>query len=152
MPGQNYVEWFDCRRKRHKKRQPCMLLLSRGSATNQSDTWSEKWNWFGQNTRHGSNIVSNIQLCCCSIWSDSSSMHRKDRRTRSNDLVLKVIRSRTKRTDNPRRFLCFGWPSALPRSTPGTARSYRESRKFRCAISNQDELTKELLEYQHKGT
>ena len=63
-----------------------------------------------QNTRYGSQILSHVQFCCCSLRRHSSRMHRKSRRTRSNDLVWKTIRSRTERTSYPNRSPCTGRP------------------------------------------
>ena len=42
-------------------------------------------------------------------------MYCKSRRSRSNDLVWKTIRSRTARTRNPSRFPCIGRPTVRPR-------------------------------------
>ena len=80
--------WSDCSR----RRQSSMLLLSHASATKRSGTRSKQLGThssfltfthsgtptpflnliFVKSTRYGSNVMSNIQLCCCSLWRHSS--------------------------------------------------------------------------------
>ena len=92
---QDFVEWFDCRRDRQKRRQTSMLLLIR-SSSRQSGTRSKKLtatarssrasqvahrhdfrNRFDSSTNDGSTCLSNIQFCNCSLRGLATRMHSK---------------------------------------------------------------------------
>ena len=135
-----------------------MLLLSRASSEKQGSTWAEKlattdrslrspqvvpwhhiWNWScHKHKRDVSKMVSNIQLCCCSMRRRSSSMYCKSRWTRSEAIQADFRASGDRLLDPDQQQKRLDLIRNLVDSILQTPQ--------------RKELEEELLQYQEKGT